>query len=225
VIVLGDLNDFEFSNPVGVLEAAGLTSLVETLPVNQRYSYNFEGNAQVLDHIMVSPGLLAATSGFDVVHINSEFSAQLSDHDPSVARFGIAEQKVLVGRFGADTMVGGDGHDTLTGMQGRDLLSGGSGDDRFVYTSMLDVNDLILDFEPGTDTLVVGALLAEIGYAGGDPLADGTLGLMARAGRTYATIDTDGSAGHAAPRVLAELVGLALDELAGVTIFDAVSLT
>jgi endonuclease/exonuclease/phosphatase family metal-dependent hydrolase len=221
VIVLGDLNDFEFSAPVGVLEAAGLTSLVETLPANQRYSYNFEGNAQVLDHIMVSPGLLAATTGFDIVHINSEFSDQLSDHDPSVARFGIAEQKVLVGRFGADTLVGGDGHDTLTGLQGRDLLIGGDGDDRFVYTSMLDLNDLILDFEPGADTVVVGALLASIGYAGDDPLADGTLGLMERAGRTYATIDRDGSAGHAAPRVIAELVGVALDELAGVTIFDA----
>jgi predicted extracellular nuclease len=224
VIVLGDLNDFEFSNPVAVLEAAGLTSLVETLPVNQRYSYNFEGNAQVLDHIMVSPGLLAATSGFDVVHMNSEFSDQLSDHDPSVARFGIAEQKVLVGRFGADTLVGGDGHDTLTGLQGRDLLIGGIGDDRFVYTAMLDLSDLILDFEPGADTLVVGALLADVGYAGDDPLADGTLGLMVRAGRTYATIDLDGSAGHAAPRVIAELVGVALDELAGVTIFDAAAL-
>jgi predicted extracellular nuclease len=221
VIVLGDLNDFEFSAPVGVLEAAGLTSLVETLPANQRYSYNFEGNAQVLDHIMVSPALLAATTGFDIVHMNSEFSDQLSDHDPSVARFGIAEQQVLVGRFGADLLVGGDGHDTLTGLQGRDLLIGGDGDDRFVYTSMLDLNDLILDFEPGADTLVVGALLADIGYAGDDPLADGSLGLMERAGRTYATIDRDGSAGHAAPRVIAELVGVTLDELSGVTLFDA----
>ena len=132
-----------------------------------------------------------------------------------------SEQKVLVGRFGADALVGGDGHDTLTGLQGRDLLIGGDGDDRFVYTSMLDLNDLILDFEAGADTVVVGALLASIGYAGGDPLADGTLGLMERAGRTYATIDRDGSAGHAAPRVIAELVGVALDELAGVTIFDA----
>jgi predicted extracellular nuclease len=225
VIVLGDLNDFEFSAPVGVLEAAGLTSLVETLPANQRYSYNFEGNAQVLDHIMVSPALLAATTGFDIVHMNSEFSDQLSDHDPSVARFGIAEQQVLVGRFGADMLVGGDGHDTLTGLQGRDLLIGGDGDDRFVYTSMLDLNDLILDFEPGADTLVVGALLADIGYAGDDPLADGTLGLMERAGRTYATIDRDGSAGQAAPRVIAELVGVTLDELAGATLFDAGALT
>jgi predicted extracellular nuclease len=225
VIVLGDLNDFEFSAPVGVLEAVGLTSLVETLPANQRYSYNFEGNAQVLDHIMVSPGLLAATTGFDIVHMNSEFSAQLSDHDPSVARFSIAEQMVLVGRFGVDTLVGGDGHDTLTGLQGRDLLIGGDGDDRFVYTRMLDLNDLILDFEPGMDTLVVGALLADIGYAGDDPLADGTLGLIERAGRTYATVDRDGSAGEAAPRVIAELVGVTLDELSGATVFDAGALT
>ena len=54
VIVLGDLNDFEFSQTVQILETAGLHDLMETLPQNERYSYEFEGNAQVLDHIMVS---------------------------------------------------------------------------------------------------------------------------------------------------------------------------
>ena len=220
IIVLGDLNDFEFSNPVGVLEAAGLTSLVETLPANQRYSYNFEGNAQVLDHIMVSPGLLAATSGFDVVHINSEFSAQLSDHDPSVARFLVAEQQVLMGTPGVDTLVGGAGHDTLTGRQGRDLLTGGGGDDRFVYTSILDAGDRITDFQPGHDVLAVGQLLASLGYTGTDPMADGMLKLIAQGGRTYAAYDLDGHGPVAPPRLLVELVGVTLGLLDGYTVFD-----
>jgi len=89
VIVAGDLNDFEFSNPLTILENGGLNTLVETLPPNERYSYNFEGNAQVLDHILVSDHLLANLDGFDVVHINSEFDDQVSDHDPVIARLNV----------------------------------------------------------------------------------------------------------------------------------------
>ncbi|MGC4087899.1 MAG: lamin tail domain-containing protein [Polyangiaceae bacterium] len=87
VLLAGDLNDFEFSAPVTLLKGAGLTSLVETLPPNERYTYVYEGNSQVLDHVMASPSLLGALSGFDVVHVNAEFATQSSDHDPAVARF------------------------------------------------------------------------------------------------------------------------------------------
>ncbi|WP_445635792.1 Dystroglycan-type cadherin-like domain-containing protein [Nostoc sp. DSM 114161] len=90
IVVAGDLNDFEFSNPVNTLKSAGLTSLIETLPQNERYTYNFEGNAQTLDHVLVSNNLLSKLDGYDVVHINSEFADQNSDHDPSVARFNIS---------------------------------------------------------------------------------------------------------------------------------------
>ncbi|BAY21903.1 5'-nucleotidase/2',3'-cyclic phosphodiesterase [Calothrix sp. NIES-2100] len=89
VVVAGDLNDFEFSNPLNTLKSAGLSALIETLPANERYTYNFEGNAQTLDHILVSSNLLSKLDGYDVVHINSEFSDQDSDHDPSVARFNL----------------------------------------------------------------------------------------------------------------------------------------
>lgn len=220
VIVLGDLNDFEFSAPLGVLEGAGLTSLVETLPANERYSYNFEGNAQVLDHLMVSLALLGTGTGFDVVHINAEFADQLSDHDPSVARFVIAAPQTLQGGSGIDALTGGAGNDTLVGGAGRDLLTGGDGADRFVYTQVLDAGDRITDFQPGLDRLVVGPLLASIGYAGTDPLADGMLGIVAQGGRTYATFDVDGSAGAGAARPLVELVGVTPAQLAGVEVFD-----
>lgn len=89
VVVAGDLNDFEFSNPLSILESGGLTTLVETLPANERYTYNFQGNAQVLDHILVSSNLRSNLDGFDVVHINSEFADQISDHDPVIARFNL----------------------------------------------------------------------------------------------------------------------------------------
>jgi predicted extracellular nuclease len=88
VVVLGDINDFEFSTTVDILTAGGvLTTLVDTLPSNERYSYVFEGNSQVLDQILVSGAILSRGPAYDVVHVNSEFAdaIQASDHEPSVA--------------------------------------------------------------------------------------------------------------------------------------------
>lgn len=86
-MVLGDLNDYQFSPAVQSLTGNGtvLTDLVNTLPAKERYSYVYEGNSQVLDHILVSPAL-GKHVDYDVVHINSEFAAQTSDHDPQVVR-------------------------------------------------------------------------------------------------------------------------------------------
>jgi len=87
VVVLGDLNDFEFSDTLVILKGAGLTDLVETLPPEERYTYVFEGNSQVLDHILITPNLAQnATVEYDIVHVNAEFADQVSDHDPEVAR-------------------------------------------------------------------------------------------------------------------------------------------
>jgi uncharacterized protein len=86
VIVLGDLNDFEFSVPLNTLEGGGeLNNLTETLPQEERYTYVFEGNSQALDHILVSDALLADLDVYDVVHQNAEFSDQITDHDEPVA--------------------------------------------------------------------------------------------------------------------------------------------
>jgi predicted extracellular nuclease len=129
VIVAGDLNDFEFSSPLSILESAGLNTLVETLPANERYTYNFQGNAQVLDHILVSHNLLANLDGFDVVHINSEFADQISDHDPVLALFNIEAGINLNGGNGKDTLNGNGGNDFLNGGNGKDVLFGNRGND------------------------------------------------------------------------------------------------
>jgi hypothetical protein len=76
---------------VSILTAGGvLHDLVNTLPLDERYSYEFEGNAQVLDHILLSGGLFDRSPVYDVVHVNSEFADQASDHDPSVVRIPLA---------------------------------------------------------------------------------------------------------------------------------------
>ena len=90
VIVLGDINDFEFSQTVQLLEGGVLTSLMATLPKAERYSYVFEGNSQVLDQILVSNTLLSSFPvDYDPVHVNAEFADQASDHDPQVARLDL----------------------------------------------------------------------------------------------------------------------------------------
>jgi len=90
VVVLGDINDFEFSETVNILEAGGvLRTLVKDLPPAERYSYVFEGNSQVLDQILLGPNLRDNfLYVYDVVHVNSEFAdaIQASDHEPAVAR-------------------------------------------------------------------------------------------------------------------------------------------
>ena len=87
VIVVGDLNDFWFSDVLDTVKGDDLINLAETLPEEERYSYNFEGNAQTLDHMLVSPALVERVDDFDYVNINSEFIEQTSDHDPPAALF------------------------------------------------------------------------------------------------------------------------------------------
>lgn len=89
VITLGDINDFEFSDTAKILEGDGeLWSAIKSLPKSERYTYDYQGNAQVLDQILVSPSIRKDCGlEYDSVHINSEFSDQISDHDPQVLRF------------------------------------------------------------------------------------------------------------------------------------------
>ena len=87
IVVLGDFNEFGFVSPLRVLERS-LRNLTETLPPTERYTYIFEGNAQSLDHILVSPSL-SASAEVDIVHVNAEFAetvARASDHEPVLVR-------------------------------------------------------------------------------------------------------------------------------------------
>jgi hypothetical protein len=47
-----------------------------------QYTYDFDGVSEVLDHILVSKGIKKFT--YQVVHLNSEYANQVSDHDPQV---------------------------------------------------------------------------------------------------------------------------------------------
>jgi len=96
VVALGDFNEFSFEDPMAALRGDGdvvvLTDLIDALLApTERYTYSFEGNAQTLDHLLVSDWLLEAAPQIDAVHVNSEFVDQASDHDPVIASFDLPQ--------------------------------------------------------------------------------------------------------------------------------------
>ncbi|WP_114571757.1 chitobiase/beta-hexosaminidase C-terminal domain-containing protein [Exiguobacterium flavidum] len=98
VVVLGDLNDFQFSKTLDILKGDVLYNTVDDLPENERYSYIYNGNAQVLDHILISDRLKALTES-DIVNINSDYmeaDGSASDHDPAIISIEGVERQVAV---------------------------------------------------------------------------------------------------------------------------------
>ncbi|WP_349774007.1 DUF6359 domain-containing protein [Fictibacillus phosphorivorans] len=84
VVLLGDFNDFEFTDTLEIVKGKELTNMIEKVPSRERYTYSYQGNAQVLDHILVTNNMAKKTK-VDIVHINSQFMEEhgrASDHDP-----------------------------------------------------------------------------------------------------------------------------------------------
>jgi predicted extracellular nuclease len=122
IISVGDYNAFQFNDgfvdvigtikgqpapPDQVVLASNdlvnpdLVDLVDSLPPNQRYSYTFDGNAQVLDHILVNVNARAILNRFVYARDDADFPVKyyedgtrperLSDHDQPIAYFSVEE--------------------------------------------------------------------------------------------------------------------------------------
>jgi hypothetical protein len=122
LVLAGDFNAFQFTD--GLVDVIGaikgkpavkdlvllptedlitndLTNLVDMISREQRYSYSFAGNAQVLDHVIVNQPLLKHAARFGYARINADFPEiyrndpnrveRLSDHDAAVAYFSFEE--------------------------------------------------------------------------------------------------------------------------------------
>jgi len=118
IISVGDYNAFQFND--GYVDVIGtikgtptpaanvvlasndlvnpdLTDLVDTYISAQRYSYSFNGSAQVLDHILVNEKALGIKSRFAIARVDADFPEiyrndanrpeRISDHDAPVAYF------------------------------------------------------------------------------------------------------------------------------------------
>lgn len=97
IVTLGDFNDFEFAKPLEILESAGLVNMIKELPREDRYSYTYQGNSQVLDHILISEHL-RDKAAVDALHINADYSSvsgkRASDHDPILVQLDLSEETV-----------------------------------------------------------------------------------------------------------------------------------
>ncbi len=122
VLVAGDFNAFEFSDgyadvtgtiagrPAGADQVAvnvctdlvnpDLDELFLLVPEAQRYSYTYNGNAQVLDHLLASPAFRPHFRSVSGVRVNADCPEvwrndaarpeRLSDHDPVLLVFSTA---------------------------------------------------------------------------------------------------------------------------------------
>ena len=120
IALIGDFNAFQFND--GVMDVVGtiegkpagkdevlmpsddllnpdLTDLVDVIDPKEKYSYTYDGNAQAIDHMIISPALVNYVKGFGYLRVNADFPESLrnddsrperySDHDPAIALFSL----------------------------------------------------------------------------------------------------------------------------------------
>ncbi|MEZ5422867.1 MAG: hypothetical protein R2682_07205 [Pyrinomonadaceae bacterium] len=124
IILLGDFNAYQFSdgivdvigtikgtpaakdavlNPSEDLVNPDLVNLVDLITQTQRYSYNYDGNGQVLDHMIVTANFVPYVGGFGYARVNADFPEsyrsdatspeRYSDHDAAIGYFSIDPKK------------------------------------------------------------------------------------------------------------------------------------
>ncbi|MBY8976424.1 choice-of-anchor I family protein [Rhodobacteraceae bacterium NNCM2] len=144
VVVLGDLNTFEFTDELtedlpGVGDEKVLTNLMDFLAEDDAYTFIFDGNAQILDNLFVTDELFNGGFEIDIVHVNNDFADFASDHEPVVASFTFSEEGlVLEGTNAADELEGGEDDDEIFGFNNVDILIGNGGDDEIFGGSGFD---------------------------------------------------------------------------------------
>ena len=94
IVLLGDFNAYQFNDGIGDtigtikgtpapkdavmnfsedLVNPDLTNLVDYKPAAERYSYSFDGNAQVLDHILINEAMKKHIANFGYARLNADF--------------------------------------------------------------------------------------------------------------------------------------------------------
>lgn len=97
IVSLGDFNDYQFADALKIHEGTLMTNMINKVEESDRYTYLYQGNSQVLDHILVSNNLTTKTVT-DILHINADFTdmaGRASDHDPVMVQIDLkAEDEV-----------------------------------------------------------------------------------------------------------------------------------
>ncbi|MFJ8234701.1 DUF6359 domain-containing protein [Ureibacillus sp. NPDC094379] len=91
IVSLGDFNDYQFADALKIHEGELMTNMINKIEEQDRYTYLYQGNSQVLDHILVSNNLATKTL-IDILHINADFTdmaGRASDHDPVMVQIDL----------------------------------------------------------------------------------------------------------------------------------------
>ncbi|WP_223254382.1 5'-nucleotidase C-terminal domain-containing protein [Bacillus sp. HNG] len=115
IVSVGDYNDFQFSDSMKIFEGELMTNMINHVEQSDRYTYLFQGNSQVLDHIVVSNNLVPRTK-IDILHINADFTdmaGRASDHDPVMVQVDLKDKK---DNFDLTVMHTNDTHAALDNM-------------------------------------------------------------------------------------------------------------
>ena len=81
-VILGDLNAYGEEDPVHAIEEAGWANVSELeIPLDDRYSFVFEGEAGELDHALLPTGFTDRLTGADIWHINSDEPSGIDYND------------------------------------------------------------------------------------------------------------------------------------------------
>jgi predicted extracellular nuclease len=172
IVTVGDMNAFQINDgyvdSIGIIKGRpapadqvtlfgadvvnpDLVDLVDTLPLSERYSYNFDGNAQVLDHILLNQPALLHMNRFHYDRVDSDFPVKfyadfnrperISDHDNPIVYLTLAARTKP-----AD--YDGDGRTDFS------VFRTGTGD--WYSQSSLEGTSNAVHFGLGTDTIVPG---------------------------------------------------------------------
>lgn len=121
LVVLCDCNAFPFPDGyvdvMGIIGAGRLRNLTTLVPRDQGFTFLQDGNAQTLDHVLVSDAMHRRITRFQVAHVNADSPVDLfgddsraerfSDHDvpvvhfrpepPSLRAFGVVDAASFLG--------------------------------------------------------------------------------------------------------------------------------
>ena len=240
IVSIGDYNAYEFSDGyvdmVGTIKGTptpcdevvlcspdlvnpNLTDLAETVPAADRYSYSFDGAAQVLDHELVTQNLLGRFDGLHYARNDADFPdsfrndpnrpERITDHDMPVAYFrlpllsALSPAKVWVGlknsddvgtRFDLRAEVYYNGSTLVGSGEVTNVAGGSSGfNNAKLDTIPLDVATAI-GFAPG-DTLSIKLLVRNTCTPGGHHSGTARLWFNDAAADTHFDATIDGQDG------------------------------
>jgi hypothetical protein len=175
------------ANVIGGTFVLTATAQNDTINLTGSQNMTFTGaiTADTLDASAFT-GVLTVTGGFadDVVITGGSGNDSLR---------GSTQADIITGGAGNDTIRGDDGSDTLTGGDGSDTFDGDNGDS----DELLTITDTITDFNAGTSTTTVDSFVYDISSieatTGVTDLVDTSANSSAGADGTYVLLSTDGA--------------------------------